>query len=270
VQELTAFPRPLYGATLNYFLQLLLVSRCFHRILTLYIRVDGIPVRKRLLDLQMQRLINFLEFGSGHYKQISGIRTTCGYVWGNPGSPSLIFKLFVEERYQASETAFFHMCLLPKLFEKENLTTVEDKEETFPLAPRSARNKMGHRPELGDPIHNKTYKINTWRCRRATTIEFEVGRCKFPFRLPDRTTMGYESVKGEWIGISILSFKESITASPWEVGEKTFNGEEGRYWLWCLRIRILIDYVTSIAMDADGARFEYRSPISEDELWWQI
>src|SRR5271154_6749560 len=63
VQELAAFrSSPLqYPATLKQFLQLLLVSRCFHRVLTLYVRVDGMPVRARLLDLQIQRLRNFLE-----------------------------------------------------------------------------------------------------------------------------------------------------------------------------------------------------------------
>ena len=72
VQELTAFPRPrLYRTTVNHFLRLLLVSRRFHRILTLYIRVDGMPVREKLLDLQMQRLIDFLEFGGQPDQQIS-------------------------------------------------------------------------------------------------------------------------------------------------------------------------------------------------------
>ena len=282
VQELTAFPRQrLYGATLNHFLRLLLVSRCFHRILTLYIRVDGIPVRERLLDLQMQRLRNFFEFG--RYKHISRIRQTCGNVWGNPGSPSLILKLFVEECYQGPNVAFFHMCLLPKLLGKGNLTAA-DKEEASPSGPGGLgfweeqddssdddRNTTDERPGLGDLIRNKTYKMKTSRHWLEKTIEFVVGRYKFPIRLPDQTTMGSDSVKGEWIGTSILSFKESITAPSREIGEKTFNGEDGRYWLWFMPPKnewILIDYVTSIAMDHDGFEFDLRKygrPILEDE-----
>ena len=38
---------------LHRFVHLHLVSRTFHAVLTHYARVDGVPVRKRLLDLQL-------------------------------------------------------------------------------------------------------------------------------------------------------------------------------------------------------------------------
>ena len=89
---------------------------------------------------------------------------------------------------------------------------------------------MNETPELGDLIHNKTYKMNTTNCAFETTIEFVVGRYKFPFRFRDQTSSGVTLIKGEWIGTSILSFKDSVTAPPSKVGETTFSGEEGRYW----------------------------------------
>jgi len=151
------------------------------------------PVRERLLDLQMQRLRNFLEFwdSSKCEWQIRKIRDTCGYIWGNPGSASLILRLFdYKGRFQSAEAGVFHMCLLPKLFEKDNLMTV-DKEEISPLTPTGPRdprslderddnsdddrNKKEERQEFGDLVHNKTYTMSTTN-GGSKRIEFVVGR----------------------------------------------------------------------------------------------
>jgi len=274
VQDLTMFVFPRrnpYGETLNQYLRLLLVSRCFHRILTHYVRVDGIPIRKKLLDLQMQRLINFLEFGgcSDSGRQIGQILDKCGYVWANPGSRNLILQLFSKEDYQSSEAEVFYIGLLPKMFQKELVKTVDNEE----ISPRglarpgdlgSQEKKEDNseddpnkeeKPEFEDLVHNKTYRMNTTRVGLETSysIEFVVGRYQFPFSFPEQSPSFYVS-KGEWIGTSILSFKESVAETSW-------SGEEERYWLWFIphQIWILIDYVTSIAIDTYGDRFDLKN-----------
>jgi len=50
-----------YGRHLNQFLQVGLVCKLFHRFLTDYVRVHGLPIRERLMDLQMLKFANFLE-----------------------------------------------------------------------------------------------------------------------------------------------------------------------------------------------------------------
>ena len=50
-----------YGRHLNQFLQVCLVCKLFHRFLTDYVRVHGLPIRERLMDLQMLKFTNFLE-----------------------------------------------------------------------------------------------------------------------------------------------------------------------------------------------------------------
>ena len=92
-----------YGRLLNPLRQLRLVSNSFHVLLTHHVRVDGRPLRPRLLDLQMQRLKNYLEsaFTFGGYlmhnpsslftcKSDRGIHIAgahilrnCGFVWKN-------------------------------------------------------------------------------------------------------------------------------------------------------------------------------------------
>jgi hypothetical protein len=84
-------PKKPYGSTLNQFLQLNLVSKSFYHLLAYNIRVDGQPIKKRLLDLQMQKFTNYLDFGQAHILGRSRrqcetlvIRERCGEVWKNP------------------------------------------------------------------------------------------------------------------------------------------------------------------------------------------
>ena len=96
-----------YGRLLNPLLQLHLVSKSFHLLLTHYVLVDGRTLRSRLLDLQMQKLTNYLEsaFTFGQYLmhnpsllctcriRITGkdILRNCGFVWKNPTFRSVCY-----------------------------------------------------------------------------------------------------------------------------------------------------------------------------------
>jgi len=84
-------PKKPYGSTLNQFRQLNLVSKSFYHLLAYNIRVDGQPIKKRLLDLQMQKFTNYLGFGQANILGRSRrqcetlvIRERCGEVWKNP------------------------------------------------------------------------------------------------------------------------------------------------------------------------------------------
>jgi len=294
VRDLTSFDfrcggrNPYYGKTLNEFVQLLLVSRRFYKILSLCVRVDGKAIRKTLLDLQMQRLINFLEFGGGSKSeyQIHQIGRTCGYVWENPGAPDVILRLFDERHYQSCEAAVFHMCLLPKLLKKVLLKTnetissalarsgdLESQEEQDKNSDDDLNGRL-EMPEFENLVHNKTYGMNVRRhAGHDTKIEFVVGSYKFPSRLPDQT-FGLGWCEGDWIGTSILRFKVTIISPVEEVAEKTFSGEEGSYWLWFTPHQkwILVDYVKSIAMGPDGCRYDlgkYGNQIYDYKPGWE-
>src|SRR5271154_4811958 len=49
-----------YGALLHQYTQLLLVCRTFHSFTNLYVKVDGVPIRKKLIKQQKVRFLDLL------------------------------------------------------------------------------------------------------------------------------------------------------------------------------------------------------------------
>jgi hypothetical protein len=251
-----------YGRLLNRFLQLNLVSKLFNVLLTHYVHVDGTPLRSRLLDLQMQKLTNYLEsaFTFGRYlmhnpsseslctwRSDRGIHITgadilrnCGFVWKNPTFRSVCYpNLWLNPCWCVflRETKIWLIFLLRDLF-KDQLQ-VEN---------------MGSGDDF---IYNQGYKttVRGWGYMSTPTIEFIVGQDKF---------LNRRQAPVGWVGLSILSYKvqfrETITQG---------EGEEGRYWLWfvpyvcdgivyCLFEYLVIDYKAMTAMDADLKMYDLK------------
>jgi len=248
-----------YGRLLNPLLQLHLVSKSFHVLLTHHVRVDGRPLQSRLLDLQMQKLTNYLEsaFTFGRYRihnpsslctcrSDRGIHVTgnnilrnCGLVWKNPTFRSVCYpNLWINPCWCVflRETKIWLIFLLRDF--KDELVETMDSEDDFYYMQSYKTTVRGWGPSMPMP-----------------TIEFIVGQHKFPNRR--QAPVG-------WVGLSILSYKaqfgETITQG---------EGEEGRYWLWfvpylrddviyCLFEYLVIDYKAMTAMDADLKKYDLK------------
>ena len=114
-------------------------------------------------------------------------------------------------------------------------------------------------PHVHELVYTQTYSMDTRENRKSPLgIEFIAGRFKFPFKFPVHIE---KLLKGELIGISILSFKDWTRNFQGEgrYREAIRTGEESRYWLWFIpnKSYILIDHDTLIAEGTDGVRFCY-------------
>ena len=122
------------GSHLHQFFGLHLVSRSFHGFLTNYIQDDGKPIGKRILELQMQKLTEFLQW----YPMVSRRHCTkpvplrrldiygvCGYVWKNPLVFSIVPDLFNEDMFLSQDAAKLFLCWAPESC-KEWLTETKE------------------------------------------------------------------------------------------------------------------------------------------------
>jgi hypothetical protein len=285
---LTFTRRVPYGRILNQVTHLELASDLFHTLLTKYVKVDGMPVRQRLLELQMQKFTNYIESVGvlpgrrrgqpSRWSEVAEIQKTCGNVWMNTYFRNIIPQLLNEESKLTSEAVIFLIFQLPKLFEAQLVKTADDSKrnltvafENLNLEEKEIHDKSvktedapGNSPRFDNLVHNRRYRFETGEGIWSTFgIEFEVGRQKFPFVLPVYTKRARSSgLQGEWIGTSILSSKN--TKRGGSLDERSYeeknimNGEEGRYWLWFVpnESYILMDYEKSIAMNVYQWRFD--------------
>ena len=135
-------PKTPYGSTLNQFLQLNLVSKSFYHLLAYSIRVDGQPIKKRLLDLQMQKFTDYLESAEGYLlgrgRFIAGRRQcetlviwkTCGQVWKNPPFVNIVPQLLLEEGNYcwSSEAAMYFLFQLKQFLDKEQVEGEQNRK----------------------------------------------------------------------------------------------------------------------------------------------
>jgi hypothetical protein len=288
VKELTTltFTRSVpYGRILNQVTHLELASDLFHTLLKKYVRVDGMPVRQRLLELQMQKFTNYIEtvgllprVRPHRWSEVAEIQNICGNVWMNPYFRNIIPQLLNEESKLTFEAVIFFIFQLPQLFEAQLVKTANDSERNLAVAFENlnleekeihdksvkADDALGNSPRFDNLVHHRRYRFETGEFVGTTFgIEFEVGRHKFPFILPVYTNSARsQGLQEEWVGTSILSFKNtkrgsSLDESSYEE-KNIMNGEEGRYWLWFVpnESYILIDYEKLIAMNVYQLRFD--------------
>jgi hypothetical protein len=118
---------------LHPFVQLHLVSRTFHAVLTHYVRVDGVPVRKRLLDMQLGKFINLVKTSSrfAGYDflgcDLSSVLKHSGHVWKNPSLVKIFPQLFAQSILEPA-TARFFLSWGPELFKDLLVETKNDGE----------------------------------------------------------------------------------------------------------------------------------------------
>jgi hypothetical protein len=293
IEQLSALTSTPYGQLLNQFVQLQLVSKSFRMLLTCSVRVDKIPVRKRLLELQIQKFTHYLEFApifdknsyrhtyeryyrvgrtqryAPHVSEVKDmILTTCGPVWRSPAILSILSQMFTGGRLTYETTIFFvsqlRKFLKPELVDglgkKDDLTgafaglDIRTSEETL----KGDIYELEDKPQVRELVYTQTYSMDTrenWKSPLG--IEFIAGRFKFPVKFPVHIE---KLLEGELIGMSILSFKDWTPKFHREdrYRERIRTGEEGRYWLWFIpnKSYILIDHDDLIAEDTDGLRFD--------------
>ena len=243
---------------LHQFLQLHLVSRSFHGLLTHYVRVDGKPIRKRLLELQMQKLTTVLELSEimDNPLKKSTLYRACGYVWKNPLQFNILSDLFDTAQFLSGGAARLFLFYAPKccrelLTETNYIESGElpSEDNIYEYGDQNADSKAHASTNLANLVCRKTYKSQTQKyCKQPWAgIEFVVERYKFPF------TIHWPNC-GYWIGTSLSSFKMTTDGfnsrtrqPPYPVGERIVSEEEGQYWLWFIpgKRYFLIDYSKS-------------------------
>ena len=159
VKELTTLTfsrRVPYGRILNQVTHLELASNLFHTLLKHYVRVDGMPVRQRLLELQMQKFTNYIESVGilgrlprpNHWSEVAEIQKTCGDVWRNPYFRNIIPQLLNEESKLTSGAVIFFIFQLPKLFEAEPICRTASKSFRMLLTCSVRVDKIPHPKRL--------------------------------------------------------------------------------------------------------------------------
>jgi len=266
VRDLTTLDltRKSCGRFLHQFFGLHLVSRSFHGLLTRYIRVDGNPIRKRILELQMQKLINFLQWypivGRSEFRvpvplKVSDIYEACGHVWKNPLVFSIVPDLFEEDMFLSQDAAKQFLCWAPEsckewLTETKEIDSedIQSEEHLNEYEYKNSNIEDEATAILANLAYGKTYKLNTQNPWTAPGIEFEVGRHKFPFTIHYHDST--RRIRGYWIGTSISSYTFTTNAFnvrnwlSYPVRKNVVCEKEGRYWLWFLPgcRYILVDY----------------------------
>ena len=253
---------------LHPFVNLHLVSRTFHAVLTHYVRVEGLPVRKRLLDLQMGKFMNLVKTSSTFARddflgcEVSPVLKHCGHVWKNPRLVKIFPQLFVQSSILEPAAARFFLSWGPELFKDllvETKNDGEDPESTnFHLSNLSNsqvevqqstyRNKPFYDRVFANLALKNRYRFDTPGWERSR-IEFVVGRKKFPY-------IFLAGRSGFWIGTSVLSFKYKGLRRDndiYGIGETTLNETVGRYWLWFIPSYryLLIDFETLTFIDSE-------------------
>ena len=171
-----------------------MVCRTFYRIIHSAVLVDGLPIRPRLLCLQMDRFRFHLEgcnscFGKRHSWESptsNSIRSYCGPVWYNPEFYSVFPKLFDMESCIREDTSAWLMYQAPFWFEKK---LVKNKACGYSTLYNTAGNDK---------------------------ITFRPGEFKFPCALPFNAESSY-------FGTSVVELKSN---------EYDVHGKD--YWLWYL------------------------------------
>jgi len=261
IKELTTLtfnPATRYGRTLKQFLQLNLVSKSFHDILAYSVRVDGQLVKKRLLDLQMQKFTTYLEFadilGRTVYSsertsrsETEVIQDRCGQVWRNPAFIDIVPQVFGEQHWITSEAAIYFLFQLTKFLDKEDVDTERNRDQHTSIFRSSAiindEDEHDHKDiytlrdefEFDHLVSNQTYRMETSHdVSLPRGVDFVVGKYKFPLQLA--VSIPEVWMKGTLIGTSILSFRDSVyvrwTRKQQIYQDRIREGEEGRYWLW--------------------------------------
>jgi hypothetical protein len=212
------------------------------------------------------------------WSEVAEIQRTCGNVWRNPTFRNIIPQLLNEESNLTSEAVIFFIFQLPKLFEAQLVKTAEGEGnltvafENLNLEEKEIHKSvktddaLGNSPRFDNLVYNRTYRFETGDCLWSTFgIEFGVVRLKFLFILPVYTDSSrLPGLQGEWVGTSILSFKNTQRGSSLDERsyeeENIMNGEEGRYWLWFVpnESYIFMDYEKSTAMNVYQWRFDIR------------
>ena len=253
------------------------------------------PVRDRLLDLQMIKFTNMLETISTiriwdtdviFRLEIANILDTSGHVWCNPGFFDIIPQLFSPYSYLSMDAALYIMARVPQVFRDRLVNTAEDgcdkpgialassnddahdiKEEGY-YHPDVTVHKLANTLCFNNPVHKRMYEMeNRWPpADRNPGIEIVVGRYRFPFILPIRLSES-DILRGFWIGISILSLTDKTWCMPLD-HEEVYSGKERRYWLWLIPHYkyILVDYETSVILVWEyGSRgYVYRYNLARD------
>jgi hypothetical protein len=188
---LTFARRVPFGRILNQVTHLELASDLFHTLLKKYVRVDGMPVRQRLLELQMQRFTNYIESVGllpgrrrgqpNDWSEVAEIQNTCGNVWRNPYFRSIIPQLLNKESKLTSEAVIFFIFQLPKLFEEQLVKTADDEGnltvafENLNLSEKEIHDKsvkiddaLGNSPRFDNLVHNRRYRFETGDCLWST------------------------------------------------------------------------------------------------------
>src|SRR5271170_894267 len=171
---------------LNQFLQLHLVSRSFHRLPTHYVRVDGKPIRERLLELQMQKLTTIFELVEIMDKGLnkSTIYRACGHVWKNPLQFNTLSDLFdTTGAFLSMGAARLFLFYAPKccrelLTETNHIESGElpSEDNLYEYGEQNADCKAHASTNLANLVCRKTYKSQTrkyWQQPRDG-IEFVV------------------------------------------------------------------------------------------------
>lgn len=206
--------------TLNEFRELHLVCHAFHRIVTHCIKTHGLPIRQKLLDLQMEKLATLFEAcclltafeddWGGTAISIEQITQVCGAVWNNPAFVDFLPQLFAGDGdcSVAEETQWWFFYILPFVLEN-GLVEAEELPYATKLRNVSSAYNLNY-------VNHTVYRVS---CPGFGPYfdAFEFVRGKYV--LPREFHFGEDT----WCATSILSFKDRTIH---------LNGPEGSYWLW--------------------------------------
>jgi len=212
-----------YGALLHQYTQLLLVCRSFHSLTNLFVKVDGVPIRKKLIKEQKARFLDLLgtieirwpndprpaTSSTWHGPDIQrNVLRLCGSAWNNSAVLENVPRLFKFENEHFEKMCLIWCYVAPKLFEKDLIDI------------KGILGGPTQWPTFASLRHKKKYVMED---SYNNQVEFVIGQYKFPwvYSVPGKYKLELDY---DWVGMSILSFKDKFG--------KWFEGEEGRYWLW--------------------------------------
>lgn len=211
-------PSSPFGRRMKQFLHLLLVSRSFYILLTESVRVDYMPIRRKLMDYQITKFLIFLETNvsimhlemersytesSFEGPNLTDIQNNCGPVWHNPILPTVMPQILSRCGWCDRQVFLLFAYLVPNLATKG--------------LQKTKRNEPGKQHDTRN-LSNLLYKERYQAGRGGQLHEFVVGNFQFAPTYRDDEEHTYIQR-----GLSILSFKNK---------QLDLQGEEGRYWLW--------------------------------------
>jgi hypothetical protein len=191
---------------------------------------------------------------------------------------NILSQIFLEEGNHClnSEDAMYFLFQLKQFLDKEQMEGEQNRGGNTSSFTGSAilNADDGHDDKdsysLGGISHfgyttKRTYKMKRkYYYTTGDLGEFVVGRYTFPI-IPLPLNISSLGLRGELIGTSILSFKDSVLAHRQEGKKKIYwlqdriqSDEEGRYWLWLIpnQSHILIDSTTLISEFSDGTALQ--------------